>query len=80
MLMIIIGTIISFCTFILEDPKYYNVPPDKIGEVLGSIGMYSEFFVIAMDIAGGPIMDIFGRKYPVVIGFFIASIFIFLIP
>ena len=80
MFMIILSTIISFCTFILEDPKYYNVPQDKIGGVLGKLGLYSEIFVITADVLCGPIIDIFGRRYPVAIGFFVASIFIFLIP
>jgi MFS family permease len=42
--------------------------------------MYAELFVIVGDIISGPIIDILGRKYPVVIGFFVASIFTGLIP
>ena len=80
MVITVLVTAVSFCTFILEDPKYYDVPPNEIGGVIGTIGMYSEFFVIACDIVTGPIIDIFGRKKPVVIGFFIASSFLFLIP
>jgi len=33
-----------------------------------------------MDIICGPLLDIFGRKRPVVIGFFISSIFILMVP
>ena len=51
-----------------------------MGGVLGTVGMYAELFVIVGDVASGPIIDIFGRKYPVVIGFYIASFFIFMIP
>jgi len=41
-----IGVLISFVTFILEDPKYYNLDKKEIGEQLGTIGLIAEAAVI----------------------------------
>jgi len=59
---------------------YYNISSDKIGGVMGLVGFYCELLVICTDIVGGPMMDIFGRKYPISIGMLVAGIFMFLIP
>ena len=40
----------SFVPFILTDPKYYNVPQDKIGEYVGTIGSICEGIVIVQDV------------------------------
>ena len=48
--------------------------------MLGDVGLYSELCVIAMDFLSGPIMDIFGRKYPITIGILVAGVFMYLIP
>ena len=47
---------------------------------MGRIGLYAELIVMACSFTTGPIMDIFGRKYPIILGLFFAGIFICLIP
>jgi hypothetical protein len=47
---------------------------------MGDIGFYAEWTIIAMDLFLGTILDIFGRKYPTIIGFILAGLSIILIP
>ena len=67
-MMVAIMVIYSFVVFILTDPNYYDVDEKDIGTVMGTIGMYSEFFVIAADLFIGVIIDTFGRKSILIIG------------
>ena len=60
--------VFGFSTFILTDPKYYNIKKDDIGAAMGNIGTIDEFFVICLDLMCGPIFDLVGRKWPIVIG------------
>ena len=66
--MLALQVIYSFVVFILTDPKYYDIDKSDIGPIMGSIGMYSEMFVIAADLIIGVIIDIFGRKSILIIG------------
>ena len=70
----------SFVTFILEDSEYYNLTKDEVALNMGRIGMISEVFVIVLQIFMGILVDIFGRKWPLVIGFAIAGIAVGVIP
>jgi MFS family permease len=70
----------TFLSFIVESEEYYNIPSKNAGDVLGTIGFYAEIVVIVFDLVLGAIMDIFGRKYPTVIGFVIAGLSILLVP
>ena len=60
--------IFGFSTFILSNPKYYNIKKDKIGEAMGDIGTIDEFFCICLDLICGPLFDLVGRKWPITIG------------
>jgi MFS family permease len=75
-----IAVVLGFSTFILTDPEYYNISKDDIGEVMGTVGTIDEFFVICLDLACGPIFDLIGRKWPIVIGIFLGGISMCLIP
>ena len=72
--------IISYVTFILEDPNYYNVSSDELAGQLGKINSIAEIAVIIQDFYMGLIFDAFGRKVPLIIGICIISICIFCIP
>lgn len=66
--MIALTVIYSFVVFILTDPMYYDISAKDIGPVMGTIGMFSEFFVIVADLLIGVIIDTFGRKYILILG------------
>ena len=72
--------IYSFVVFILTDPLYYNIDKDEISSIMGTIGMYSEFFVITADLIIGVIIDIFGRKSILIIGQLVSALSIGAIP
>ena len=52
----------SFLSFILRDPRYYNVKTADVRKVTGNVSKYAEFGNILIGCAMGPIFDIFGRK------------------
>ena len=70
----------SFVTFILEDPKYYNLSKKEVGEELGYIGMVAEACVMVLELFIGIIIDAFGRKIPVITGLTVAGICLILVP
>lgn len=70
----------TFLSFIIKSPEYYDVPDEKAGDEVGSLGFYSEIVVILFDLVLGFIMDNFGRKLPTVIGFGMAGVSIIMIP
>ena len=72
--------IFGFSTFILTNPKYYNIKKDAIGAEMGNICTIDESFVICLDILCGPIFDLIGRKWPVVFGTLVQGICMLLIP
>ena len=70
----------SLIPFILNDPKYYNVPDDKLGGDLGTVGSICECIVIVQDIILGFIFDAIGRKIPFIIGLVMTGIGLGLVP
>ena len=78
--MLALQVIYSFVVFILTDPLYYDINKNEIGSIMGTIGMYSEMFVIAADLIIGVIIDIFGRKSILIIGQFVSAMSIGAIP
>ena len=77
---ICLSFVLSFVTYILTDPNYYNINIDDIGKLLGQISGIAELFVIVESIFMGPIFDKFGRKIPIVIGFAVTAVAIGAIP
>jgi MFS family permease len=75
-----IQIILSFISFIIKDPKYYNVSNDIYASEMGYIASIAELVVIFFDIILGPIMDKIGRKIPIIVGFTCISIAMALIP
>ena len=70
----------TFLSFIVKSKDYYNVPGDEAASLIGSLGFYAEICVLIFDILLGSVMDIFGRKLPIIIGFLIAAIAVIVIP
>ena len=70
----------SFVIFILKDPNYYNIKEKELPQKLGTIGTYTEVINIILECFLGVIFDTFGRKLPIIIGFFLAALSIGGIP
>jgi len=77
---IALGVIYSFVTFILEDPNYYNLTSSEVGANLGYNGSIAEVAVIILELFIGVILDTFGRKVPLVVGFVVSGIALLSIP
>ena len=56
----------GFLTFIISDPKFYNIPEDKVPDIIGRIGCYGEICSLLQGFVIGVIIDTFGRKIPLV--------------
>lgn len=72
--------LLSYVSFILQDPDYYHIDPKDIGTVTGNLAYKGEIFVILTSLLAGPILDTLGRKIPLIIGYLIAGTSILLIP
>lgn len=48
--------------------------------MVGNLGFYSEIFVIVFTLFLGTIMDFLGRKWPTIIGFWIAGALLIALP
>ena len=71
---------IGYVSFLLRDPKYYDIKKEDVGTILSETGFIAEMFLIGLDVFLGPIFDILGRKLPVVIGVLMTGITFFLYP
>ena len=71
---------INFVGFILTDARFYDIPKNKIGGVLGTVGTYCEIIAIVQGFVIGPLTDVIGRKPPLIIGFLLVGIAMILIP
>ena len=71
---IMIGLGLSFVSFILEDPDYYNISSKEIGSKLAPINMWGEAITILQSMYLGPVIDAYGRKIPLVLGFMVGGI------
>eukprot|EP00347_Sterkiella_histriomuscorum_P002032 403369737 len=77
---LIINFMTSFLSYIIQSNDYYNIDEKVVGNVLGTLSFYSEIAVIISDFGIGLLMDLMGRKYPIIIGLFISGISIVVIP
>ena len=68
----------SFLSFIIRDPEYYNVK--DVGSVTGDIGFYCELVMLLFDISYGPILDIVGRKGPLIVCLVLSGAALGMIP
>lgn len=66
-LQVVMGIIYGFVTFILEDPNFYNLSKTEAAESMGFIGMLSEVANIIAELMMGLIINIFGRKKPLIL-------------
>ena len=70
----------TFLSFIVKDPRYYDIPKDKLANYLGTLTFIAELFIIPSHLILGGLMDNVGRKWPTVIGLFVSGVCIALIP
>lgn len=75
-----IGISLTFISSILADPEYYNIPKKEIGQKYGFIASCAQAAVIMVEFVSGPVIDIVGRKYAVIIGIVVTGISIGMIP
>ena len=59
---------IGYISFLLRDSKSYNIPGKDVGTVQSTTGFACELLTILIDFFLGPLYDIVGRKWPVIIG------------
>ncbi|TNV73136.1 hypothetical protein FGO68_gene10211 [Halteria grandinella] len=77
---LVIQFIIQFLVYILQSPKYYDVPKSDVGTVAGDAGAIAEIFVIIEALFLGLIFDTVGRKVPTVIGLTCVGLSIIALP
>jgi MFS family permease len=66
--------------FLLADPDYFNISPDRLGEVSGLLIFVSMPIAIIGTFFIGYIYDIVGRRLTLFLSFFIGSILTALVP
>lgn len=64
----------------LEDPKMFNVPSERIGQVSSDLTIYSLPFSMVSTFFVSYIFEIFGRKITLFMTFFLTSIIYFFVP
>lgn len=69
----------SFLSFLVTSP-YYNVHKENAGRVVGDLGFYGTIAVVSFDFFLGAIMDMVGRKIPIIIGLVFSSCMIIAMP
>lgn len=70
----------SFISFILVAPEIYNVPQSNVGKIAGDLASIGNLINILFNPMMGALMDLKGRKVPVVSCYFVAGTAIFLMP
>ena len=70
----------TFVSYLLLNKSYYNVPKDEIGNVLGSLGLYTEIGVMVCDVLVGLLLDLVGRRSMIILGFLITGVSIIAMP
>jgi MFS family permease len=65
--------ILTFFSYLIKS-SLYNVPASQAGGLVGAMGFYAQLVCLFFDFALGTIMDICGRKMPIIIGLYVASI------
>mmetsp|Transcript_14983 Transcript_14983/g.20264 ORF Transcript_14983/g.20264 Transcript_14983/m.20264 type:complete len:99 (-) Transcript_14983:1040-1336(-) len=78
-LKMIMAFVQSFVSFILVS-SIYNVPQENVGSVAGELASIGNLVNILFNPVMGMLMDLKGRKVPVVSCYFIAGAAIFCMP
>ena len=68
----------AFISFLIRDPEYYDI--SDVGSVTGDIGLYCELVILVFDLSFGTIIDIVGRKGPLLVSIFLSGIALGLMP
>ena len=68
-----LGFLGTFLSYIVKDPDYYNVPKNQAATVMGDTGFYSQLCGLLCDLTIGTVMDLFGRRIPVFVGYMITA-------
>ena len=58
----------GYMSFLLRDPEYYDIPKSEVGGYLSKIGFITQMILIGVDGVIGPVFDLIGRKWPIIIG------------
>ena len=66
--------------FLLDDPNYFDVPEDRIGEVSGMLIFVSLPFAIIGTFFVGFLYDILGRRVTLFVSFVLGSVLIAFVP
>lgn len=64
----------------LSDPAYFNVPKSQIGRTSSDILFYATIASLFAAVLCGYCFDIFGRKIPIALSFFLLVVLIWILP
>ena len=70
---------VAFFSYLLTS-KYYNIPDKEVGGLVGNFGFYAAVLQFIADFGLGTVMDIVGRKWPVIIGLLICGLCLIAMP
>lgn len=71
---------LGYASYIVEDPKYYNIPSTKIATTLGVVSAYCEILVIPFHVFIGLMYDLVGRRIILFVGLLLLSAGIGFVP
>ena len=65
---------VSFSTFILRDPMYYDVPDNKVASIMGQINSIADCITIPLMPFVGIAFDMLGRRVPLTIAMLVIAV------
>ena len=71
---IAVSVSVSFSTFILRDPMYYDVPDNKVASIMGQINSIADCITIPLMPFVGIAFDMLGRRVPLTIAMLVIAV------
>ena len=71
---------LGYITFILKDPRYYDLSSGEVSEFMGFIGLIYSFLYFVEYLFLGFLVDIIGRKIPILVSVFLITAGVFTVP
>ena len=71
--------ILTFFSFLLKS-SYFNVPASSAGSLVGLFGFIAHFICLFFDLTIGTLMDMYGRKKPIIAGLFLSALTLIAMP
>lgn len=71
---IAVSTSVSFSSFILRDPMYYDVPDNKVASIMGQITSIADCITIPLMPIVGIAFDTLGRRVPLTLALILIAV------